>query len=106
MKTNKPIKWLIPKRHTLTTTDECNHLLNSGYTLINNMGYVVFLNHDNKQIKTNRFRTRNYKFSNPQLWQVLDTDSSNSYNETVIMDTTSFIFKLEYYMSLLASKFF
>lgn len=80
------MRWLIPKRHTLTSAEECNKLLKDGYTLINNMGLEVSLNEDGTQNKTNKNRKRNYKFSNPHLWQCLHPEIT-IHSRTITVDT-------------------
>jgi len=64
--------WCIPCEYPLETTEQCVDLLERGYTLINNAGFTVYKVHG-IQIRNNIKRTRDYKFSKPCLWQVLDT---------------------------------
>jgi len=97
------IKWVIPKVCTIDTTEECNNLLHSGYTLINNMGYKVSYR-DGEQFKTNWNRTRDYKFSKPSLWQVYNNTKSTN-DKTVIVDIYSFGFKLHNILYELSNKF-
>lgn len=90
---NRRIKWLIPYKRGLKTPREAKALLTDGYTLINNMGFKVHLQ-GLKQVKTNTNRKRDYKFTNPDLWQVLNTDSTSCYR-TVLYDTESYMFKAQ-----------
>lgn len=91
MKYSSKPQWLIPQKYTLTSPEQCLRLLALGYTLINNHGYTVQLRND-KQYKTNSNRNKNYRFSNPQLWQVLDVEKSRI---TVLQDVNSWSFRIQ-----------
>ena len=94
--------WLIPNKYPLDTPKRCEELLNEGYTLINNHGYFVF-KFKGKQVKSNINRKRDYKFSHPFLWQVVDY-SKHTDTTTGIANYNSIIFKIERSCRKLASK--
>ena len=82
-------KWNILELYPLSSSEQCIHLLNKGYTLVNNQGFEVFLKPDGTQEMTNekRSKLRNpYDFTHPTLWQVLDTEN----NKVIPWDTWGF----------------
>jgi len=89
------IRWLVPKESPLTTSEECINLLNKGYVLVNNEGYKVYKDYyTGLQIRSNPRRKRNYKFSNPNLWQVLDDVSTQKKGYSHIVNTKTLWFKI------------
>jgi len=78
-------RWLLPKVAVLDTKEECQELLELGFTLINNERYVV-RKRGGRQLKSNPKRSRDYHFSHPYLWQVWDCRKE----EIVDINTLSF----------------
>ena len=68
------IKWRIPNKYPIKTTEDCKRYLYLGYRLINNKGYTVRLDDSGEQVRSNIKRRKAYKFSNPNFWQVIDDE--------------------------------
>ena len=96
-------EWLIPKKYPLESQEQAEELLQEGYTLINNHGYHVTLLNHSYQLRSNKKRQRDYKFSKYYLWQVLDTTKTTN-DKTVICNYNSIGFRFDRLFRKLASK--
>jgi hypothetical protein len=100
-------KWIIPKMYTLDTREQCIDLLNNGYTLINNTGYIVTLDEDTgKQLMSNKNRKCSYDFSRPYFWQCIKSGHLDTPYHKAIVNTKSWLFKLDYMAQWLGLKIF
>jgi len=82
------VRWVIEKEYPLQTPEEALALLVAGYTLINNEGYIVYLE-KKKQVKSNPKREfKDYRFTRPCLWQILKSRTGSTIN---IVDNSSFL---------------
>jgi len=99
------VRWLVPQKHTLNTPKECKQLLKDGFVLINNEGYTVHLGLDGvSQLRSNLNRKRPYKFSNPQLWQVLNQEATETAGYVIVYNTSTLWFKIYRTISRIANK--
>jgi len=100
-KRTKP-RWLVPKQYPLDSKELATQLLNEGYILVNNEGFSVHLDANGKQIKSNPNRKRNYKFSHPHFWQILNENK----DVTSFCNYNSLTFKMSRLLQKLAVKWF